>query len=67
MMTGLLFFGVLFTLMLGFGVSGLVVNTKLVQASKPMQGVSFVLMGSVLSVFVFALMIFIVWPAKIVV
>jgi phosphotransferase system glucose/maltose/N-acetylglucosamine-specific IIC component len=59
--------GIIFALMLGFSVSGLLVSSKLTDSGKALQGVVFVVLGSVVSVVVMVLMIFIVWPTHMVI
>jgi len=59
--------GIIFALMVGFSVSGLLVSSKLTAYGKALQGVAFVVLGSVVSVVVIVLMIFIVWPTHMVI
>lgn len=62
-LTVLITLGVIFTLILGFSISGLLVITKLQNTNKVVKSLAFVLLGCVFSVFAMAVTIFIVWPA----
>ncbi|MGF7184263.1 polyferredoxin [Desulfitispora alkaliphila] len=63
----LLGLGVIFTIMLGFGLSGMLTEKKRERRSWIWHKVVFLATGSVLSVVTFILMIIIVWPTKMVV
>lgn len=65
-MTILITLGAVFTLILGFSISGLMVVSKLQTQSRLIKGLAFVLLGNVISVFVMALTIFIIWPTQII-
>ncbi|MDW7674316.1 MAG: hypothetical protein SCK28_07270 [Bacillota bacterium] len=66
-MTTLIVLGVIFALMLGFSVSGLVISSKFARRSGILRNTLFVLFGSLLSAFVMVLMVLIVWPTHMVI
>lgn len=66
-MTLLITLGIIFSLMLGFSISGLFISSKLANQSGIVRGMTLVFMGSMVSVFVMVLMVFIVWPTHMVI
>lgn len=63
-MTIVLTLMVIFTLILGYGISGMLVGSKLRTKNKVVKGAAFLLLGNVISVCVMAVTIIVVWPAK---
>lgn len=63
-MTAFIILEVVFTLILGFALSGLLVGSKLQIKNKIAKGAAFFVLGNVFSVGVMALTVFILWPTK---